>query len=73
MKNEVEVAHIKNTEIIPISIVVPEPREFVRGGIAALVNIICTVCFVFLTFRYISYIQNDVSTATLRKWNYQCL
>lgn len=73
MKNEVEVTHLKNTEIIPISIVVPEPREFVRGGIAALVNIVCTVCFFLLNFRHISYIQNDVSTTTLRKWNCQCM
>lgn len=50
MKEEVEVSQIHHSRIIPVSVVIPEPREFVRGGIAALANIICNGFF-FLFYK----------------------
>ena len=42
MKEEVEVQQFSQSQIIPITFVVPEPKEFARGGIAALTNIVGT-------------------------------
>ena len=50
MKEEVEVSQIHHSRIIPIAVVIPEPREFIRGGIAALANIICNGFF-FLFYK----------------------
>ena len=72
MKEEVEVSQIHHSRIIPIAVVIREPREFIRGGIAALANIVCNGFFFFIINRYISYLQIDVSTATIRKWSCHC-
>ena len=50
MKEEVEVSQIHHARVIPVSVVIPEPREFIRGGIAALANIICNGFF-FLSYK----------------------
>ena len=43
MKEEIEVQQFNQPHLIPITYVVPESKEFIRGGIAALSNIIGSV------------------------------
>ena len=41
MKETIELEQCNTTVRFPKMIVVPKPKEFIRGGTAALVNILC--------------------------------
>ena len=41
MKTAYDVAQHAPPRAIPVYVVLPKPKEFIRGGTAALVNILC--------------------------------
>ena len=51
VKTTVDVAQHAPARVIPVYVVVPKPKEFIRGGSAALVNILCTFPINKVMFR----------------------
>lgn len=49
MKEEIEVQRFSQPQLIPITYIVPETKEFVRGGIAALSNIVGTAWSILMS------------------------
>ena len=63
MKTAYDVASHAPPRAVPVYVVLPKPREFIRGGTAALVNILCRSNALQIVNRYISYKQSDVPAA----------
>ena len=51
MKTAYDVAEHAPPRAVPVYVVLPKPREFIRGGTAALVNILCTFPINKVMFR----------------------
>ena len=63
MKTAYDIAEHAPPRAIPVYVVLPKPREFIRGGTAALVNILCMLMTLPVMNRYISNKQSDVPAA----------